>query len=256
MNDKSKRHSKLEETVDKFCNLVLDGFSDRWRQVTPRIYDQCTYPVIGGLLSRQATLAMELARSPAIWNGHTAPLILRCMTDCYITFAWILENPEIRANKYVDYGLGQLKLHIAHLKEDLATADGDADPLLLKMIDIREKWLNSQSADYFTDVNVGSWSEISTRDMAKEIDRESLYKFAYVPFSSAVHNMWHHVGAYNTKQCNNPLHKYHLVPCINDAHLDMDYLYRAAKYVSQTYELFDKKLEIESDVDLPITIFV
>ena len=73
----------------------------------PRSIDKHVHEAIGGLLARQATLAIELARSPMMWIGNVAPLILRCMTDAYITLAWILDDRGDRAKKYTEYGLGQ-----------------------------------------------------------------------------------------------------------------------------------------------------
>jgi hypothetical protein len=76
-----------------------------------------------------------------------------------------------------------------------------------------------------------------------------------LPFSGPVHNMWQHVGTYNVRQCRSAMHKHHLVPAIRPVPNDVDFMYRSAKYVSQTYELFDSKLEITSPVPLPIDFF-
>ncbi len=72
--------------------------------------------VIGALLARQTTIAVEFASAPAIWTPHSAPLMLRTMADVYITLAWILKEPEERAKKFVDDGLGAVKLELAHRK--------------------------------------------------------------------------------------------------------------------------------------------
>ena len=124
------------------------------------------------------------------------------------------------------------------------------------MIKVRKGWLNAQLADWATEVNVGSWSGMSTREMAKEIGRESIYKHAYVPFSGAAHNMWQHIGIYNVEPCTNPLHKWHVVPKVRRAPAHLDFMYRSAKYISMTFELFDEKMGIDSDVQLPEQFFV
>src|SRR5579864_1842229 len=59
------------------------------------------HEVIGALLARQVTLAVQLASIPVVWNGHTAPLVLRAMADVYISIAWILKDPLIRSQKFV-----------------------------------------------------------------------------------------------------------------------------------------------------------
>ena len=87
------------EFIDGFCVNVTASFDERWSKITPDLFEKNIHEAIGGLLARQATLAIELARSPMIWNGNVAPLILRCMTDAYITFSWILEDIDDRTKK-------------------------------------------------------------------------------------------------------------------------------------------------------------
>jgi len=247
--------NQLNELMDKYCAIVENGLFERWEKFDVKISDSETYEVIGGLLARQATLTIHLAQTPQDWNGHIAPLILRCMVDAYINLAWILGDPRNRAKQYILYGLGQEKLFIEYLKNSQKN-ERDKDPLVAKLIDVREKWLNSQRHDFLTEVNVGSWSGLSTRKMAKEAGCEELYKFAYVPFSGVAHNMWQHISVYNLQICKNPLHKYHKVPSIPRIPLNPDFVYRSAKYIDRSYELFDKTFNITIDTPLPLNWFV
>jgi hypothetical protein len=174
------------------------------------------------------------------------------MTDAHITLAWILHDPPERAKKYILYGLGQEKLQIEHLKADV---DQD-DEQIQQMIKMKESWLNSQRRDFMTEVNVGNWSGLNTRQMAIESDCEGLYKFAYTPFSGVAHNMWQHVSLYNLKPCVNPIHKYHKVPTILKAPLDPDYVYRSSKYVTRTYESIDEKFGLRIKTKMPLDYLV
>lgn len=249
-------YEEIDETISDFVqgykDIVVRGFDDRWRKVRQEIYDKHISETIGALLSRQATLSIEMATAPTTWNGHVAPLFLRCMIDAYITFAWILVDPKERSRRYIEYGLGQEKLFIEFLEEALEEEPNTYDSESIKeMIEARKHWLNGQLAEWATEVNVGSWSGMSSREMAREIGRESIYKHAYVPFSGAAHNMWQHVGIYNVEPCSNPLHKWHVVPKIRRAPVHPDFMYRSAKYVSMTYELFDEKMRIDCDIPLP-----
>jgi hypothetical protein len=199
--------------------------------------------VLGGLMARQVSLATQLAGAPSIWNGHLAPVVLRTMTDAYITFAWIWKDAETRAAMYIMYGLGQLKLQLEHLKAHVRSQGRDAekDPVVLSF----ENALNAERMTAFTEVNIGSWSGTDTRSMAEETGCLDLYRFAYAPFSQATHNMWPHIASYNLDFCASPLHRRHRIPVEGRVPLDVDYLYRAAKYVEKTFKLFDRNAAVD-----------
>jgi len=243
--------------VRGYHEVVLSGFRERRDHIQREVYENHIPEAVGGLLARQCTLSLELSQAPAMWNGHIAPLILRSQVDAHITISWVLEDLAERTLKYIHYGLGQEKLFIEYLEASQRDEGADDnDPDLEMLIKARKSWLNAQLADWATDVNVGSWSGKSVREMARETGRESDYRFAYVPFSGPVHNMWQHVGIYNVRWCRNPMHKFHRTADVFEAPLSADYMYRSSKYLSQTFLRFDDKLEFDSNHQLPIDFFV
>jgi len=240
---------QLLKVVAKYIDIVREGLDERWKSIANELYEPESQEVIGSLLARQATLTIQLACAPQIWNGHIAPLILRCMTDAHITLAWILKDPIDRAKRYILYGLGQEKLYIEHLKAGKTSGEeSEVDQL----IEVREGWLNSQRHDALTEVDVGAWSGMNTRDMAKEAGCTSLYNYAYLPFSGVVHSMWQHIALYNLKQCRNPLHKFHRVPTIAEAPLTPDFVYTSSKYVSRSYRVVDEKFALSCKTPYPM----
>jgi len=243
MND---QWNEVEELVEGYVETARAELAARWRHwqldlTTPELHE-----VIGALMARQVTLATQLAQSPGIWNAHIAPVFLRCMTDAYITFAWILKDPVERSRKFIFYGLGQHKLVLEHRKAALIAEQ--KDPAQDPSIKALEDWLNAQRFGFLTEVNVGSWSELSVRDMAEEAGCLDLYRYAYTPFSGAAHNMWHHVSRFNLQICENPLHRYHKVPVDSDLGLDPDFLYTAAKYLDKTFKLFDQTFSVQTGI--------
>jgi hypothetical protein len=247
----------LEQFLGEYCDVVDAGFTERWKLHTPEIYNNEISEAIGGLAARQATLAIEVGRNPGIWNSNIAPLILRCMTDTHITLAWILASPQDRSKEYIRFGLGQEKLFIEYLQNEAdQIPEGEIDDQIEQLIEIRKGWLNSQLMEWAIEVNVGSWSGKSTREMAAEAGCESLYKFAYVPFSGPAHSMWQHVGIHNVVPCKNPLHKNHRIPIIPEPRLDPDFLYRSSKYVSRTFDLLTKVLDLPCSIPLPVDFFL
>jgi hypothetical protein len=111
---RSNRQRAILDLMHRYCDNVELGLQDRWLKLEVGIYDTAPHEVSSALLARQATLAIQLARSPVSWNGHVAPLFLRAMVDAHISLAWVLRDPVPRAKQFILYGLGQEKLFIEH----------------------------------------------------------------------------------------------------------------------------------------------
>jgi hypothetical protein len=144
-------------------------------------------------------------------------------------------------------------LLMEHYKKEIE--DNPDNPLkenLEKMVSLKSTWINAQRRDFAVEVNLGNWAQLDYRKMAQEADCESLYKYAYKPFSHAAHNMWPHISMYNCKDCESPLHKHHLIPELHDFPLDIDFLFRSCKYVHMAYELFINKFDLKIDFALPM----
>ena len=239
MTDESAIWDGVSELAENYVRTVRAELSERWSNWDIDLSENEMHEVVGALLARQVTLATQLACSPSAWNGHIAPLVLRSMTDVYINLAWILEDPVQRSRQFILFGLGQEKLDIEHRRQELKReGKSDEDDVLIKA---KENWINQQRYTFLVEVNVGSWSGKPTRILAEESGCLDLFRYAYTPFSAAVHSTWNHVGRYNLTQCSNPLHKYHRIPIDRDFSPDIDYLYRAACYVEKTFQLFDEK---------------
>ncbi|SFV30751.1 DUF5677 domain-containing protein [Pseudoxanthomonas sp. KAs_5_3] len=253
----NESRAEFEDFLERYVDNVSQGMRDRWALYRPDTYNHEGSDAIAGLVARQATLAIEFAQNPGMWNGNLAPLVLRAMTDTHITLAWILKSPIDRGREYIKYGLGQEKLQIELLEnEEENIPDEEKHPALSELIEHRRRWLNSQLQEWAIDVNLGSWSGKSTRDMAMEAECESLYKFAYMPFSGAAHSMWQHVGIYNVERCKRALHKGHRIPQILSFSPDIDYLYRSSKYVSRTYSALSSELGLQVETILPVEFFL
>ena len=233
--------------IETFADRAREELEHRLKKWPPDLANRNVHEAVGALLARQVTLASQLASSPAIWNGHIAPLILRAMADAYITLAWLLKEPAERSQKFINYGLGQEKLHLEHRRAQMEAREPQEGER--EYCDAVEAWINSQRATFVTDVNLGSWSGLNTRTMAEEAGCLDFYNYVYSPFSGCVHSMWQHVARYNLRDCGNPLHRYHWVPAVRDISPDPDYLYLAAKYLQKTFTAFDDAVGITADIE-------
>jgi hypothetical protein len=238
--------SKIEELIRCFIKQARLELKERWERWTIDLSQNEIHEVVGALLARQVTLSRQMAENPPIWNGHIAPIILRAMADVYISLAWVLKDPLERSRKFVLYGLGQAKLQLEHRKAQIG--DRDPTPEEKMLIEASEAWINSQRFTFLTEVNVGSWSGIPTRQMAEEADCIDFYNYVYNPSSACTHSMWHHIAQYNLRQCANPLHQYHQVPEDPEFPMDSYSLYLSAKYLQKTFSAFDRKFGIKVDV--------
>ena len=114
------------------------------------------------------------------------------------------------------------------------------------LIELLERWINSQQYGFLTDVNLGSWAEINQRKMAEEVGETNFYNYCYTSYSAGVHSMWHHIGVYNLEQCMNPLHRYHKVPVVLELGADVQILLLAGKYLQMVFDLFDTNTETKT----------
>src|SRR5262249_45346466 len=126
-------HRFLSNTLSEYIRLARREFDERMGAWDIDIFEKETNEVIGGLLARQLSLAINVAKSPSIWNAHILPIILRCMADVYITLCWISKDARARARQFVEYGLGQEKLAIEKFRESLSE-ETDPDPEALEFL--------------------------------------------------------------------------------------------------------------------------
>lgn len=239
MTEHEKQIEDFIVAVEKKIRLEL---RERCETLKPDFSNPEVFSVLLALLARQATLAIELSHAPQLWNGHSSPLFLRAMADLHITFSWITEAAEERTRKYLEHGLGQAVLMIEHRKANLDNVAPEDKELFQKAIEADEDWINVQKLAFLVDVNVGSWSEKKTRDMAKESDTSDFYNNVYLPFSQCAHSTWYHVGKYNSLPSDSPLNRPLWKPNIYDQSPDVWELHLAAKYLDKTFNVFDRKI--------------
>lgn len=233
--------SFLTQAIDEYVQCAREGFFARMNEWNRDIFDNEVNEVVGGLLARQMSLARTLAQSPQVWNPHILPVVLRCMADVYITFCWIVKDVNARSRQFVEYGLGQEKLVLEKYREYLAK-ESEPDPDVLAMVDDRERTLDAERYRFLIPVNVGSWSERNTRDMAKEVEEEQFYDFVFTQCSPAVHSTWQHIWQTNLHPCSNPLHMGHRLPVDLEFPPDLHMFTNSAKYLCKTFAKFDSQI--------------
>jgi Family of unknown function (DUF5677) len=243
MQTMKKEMSKaLDHLIKNYISRLENDLQVRWNSLDIDLTNKEVYEVLSGQLARQITLGTQFAKNPNCWTFDLAPVILRCMADNYINFAWIAKSPTDRAKKFILYGLGQEKLILEHRKKQIINDGGD--PENDSFAKLTEEWLNSQRYTFLTEVNVGAWAGISTRQMAEEAGCMDFYNYVYTPFSTVAHNTWGHIARYNLTISNNPLHKFLKVPFIGGELIDIYNIRLATKYVDKMTRKFDEVFSI------------
>jgi hypothetical protein len=248
-----KEKLNITKCVNNYVENVNKDLKIRWNNWEKDLIDNNIYEVIGGILSRQSSLAIQLATNVKMWNEDIAPIILRTMADNHINLAWILVNPKEHSKKFIIHGLGQLKLELEHSKNNLTEINDE----MKEFIEREEQFINSQKYTFLTEVNLGSWSGLTTRKMAEEADLLDFYNYVYQPFSNCIHSTWAHISKHNTIVSDNPLHRLLRQPMIIEFEPNISHLNLAGKYLDKSINAFDKvfKLDIklESTFDKLLT---
>jgi len=248
--NKEKLHPVIRFGID-YESYAWSVVDDIWSKLPVDIYQSEFFEVIGALMARQCNLAIKLAQNPSLWDYHSGPLFLRAMTDTYITAAWICKDPIDRAQKFILYGLGQEKLQIEQLKAALETVPPEDRDRLQQRIEIQQAWLNAQHYSFLQHVDVGSWSGISVREMAKEAGCLDLYNFAYTGWSHAAHGTWNHVGRFDAFPSNEPLHKHIWQPANLEHGQQIDLVVQGTKYFDELCVLTVGEFKLKMDLPNP-----
>jgi hypothetical protein len=129
----------LQHLVEQFVSRAREEFESRLAQWPTDLSREEAHEVLGALLARQVTLACEMAICPSIWNGHTAPLLLRAMADVYVSLAWVIQDPVTWSRQFIHYGLGQAKLQLEHRKAELKARPAESAEQE-ELVEVLEAW--------------------------------------------------------------------------------------------------------------------
>ena len=206
--DKMKVDKILNET-SKYINSIIAYLDMVSRQYKYDLYNPSKDEVLLGLFSRITRLFLRFISLPELWARDIAGIFLRCLTDTTITFAYLAQyGKEEEYRAFVAYGEGKEKLLMLHLQDnhpDRTAFDG-------RSIDDVIEDLGGGFHIEIMNVDLGGWSKLSMREMAKLVGMEEYYRLVYDPSSSDVHGTWISLRTSNLLRCIQPLHRYHFIP--------------------------------------------
>ena len=177
-NSNDEEGIELGPIIEGYCTNVDRELAARLEGWPLDFAQLHVHEVVGGMLARQATLAKDIAWSPALWTGNSAPILLRAMADVYINIAWLILDPNERCRKFILFGLGQAKLELEHRRAQIGTREPTQEEQA--MLEFGERWIDRQRIGWLLDVDLGKWSSLSVRQMAEEAGCIDFYNYVDV----------------------------------------------------------------------------
>ncbi|SHG85421.1 DUF5677 domain-containing protein [Flagellimonas flava] len=231
--------NKWIKSLKSIISLSLERLESRWNSWEIDATKITIYEVTGAMVARQISLAKSFSNNPQAWNNDLAPLIMRAMVENIINLKWILKDPLVRSRKFVEWGIGNEKLQVEKRVREIEESGGNPDEDLATESNIA--WIDFHRYTFLTEVNLGSWSGKSVRQMSIEAECKDFYDLVYDPFSNNSHSSWNHIGKFNVQISENPLHRFLRTPYVDSGHIDPFYAELSMKYLSMVFDTFESK---------------
>lgn len=232
---------QTQEELQEIVNIGIDykiqlfnAVKKAWFKCKIDLLSPNKTEVLGGLLSRQMRLATAIMINPELWTVDIGRILLRCMVDCDITLAWLVQHGAAEDfKKFIEYGLGQEKLLLSHL-EDVVEKQPEFHEIKSSLEEGKD-WINTQLFTFLLPVNLASWTTKTIRQMAEETNRMDIYNLSYSPLSAVLHGSWNAIAKINLQLCYNPLHKLHRIPQFEDPPLYLETMLQANKIMEKSF---------------------
>lgn len=148
-----------------------------------------------------------------LFNSISARSCVRVLIENYIMMKYLVKNEATHTNiwrEYQYYGIGAYKLVLSRFREIGGSIDSHFDEKYIEAL------VNEFKNEEFIDMDTSYFDNQRIRDKAISVDEKNLYGLYYDYDSSYEHGMWGAIRESSLLKCNNPAHKYHCVPDIND----------------------------------------
>ncbi len=170
----------LVEVLESNAKVARAYITDLWKKVTCDLYDPTRDEILFGLFSRLVRLYCLIIDNPQLWSRDTGGIMLRCLTECAITFTYLVtRGDKDDFQKFKEYGEGQEKLLMLHLQDNYkgeTTLEGrDAATI--------SDELGGFSVE-MTNIELGHWTKKDARKLAEDAGMEQFYRLVFSPTSS------------------------------------------------------------------------
>lgn len=148
-----------------------------------------------------------------LFNSITGRTCVRVLVEDFIMMKYLSKNEALHDNIWRDYqlyGMGLYKLILARYRELDHSDDSHFDGRFIQELvnEFKDEEFINMDTRYFDNQNI--------RVKAESVGEKSLYGLYYDYDSSFEHGLWGAIRESALLKCNNPAHKYHCIPDIED----------------------------------------
>jgi hypothetical protein len=199
-----------QECFQKYFQIANDIWETIEKYYKIDFYDPLKDEILLSLACRIYRLTIHVISFIPNWTEDISEVFVRMVLESYIYYHWLKKNgKKDDYQKFYEYGLGQQKLRMEHLKQYFKNQglSEEAEKQNLSL-----DFLKRHKMPEFVPVNVGNPLNKNLRIIADEADCREIYALMYSPSSSAVHGMYDSLDLFYSRTCVNPFHCQHKVP--------------------------------------------
>jgi hypothetical protein len=216
--DEKEEIRELATNNANVCIAYLDRVADIHSY---DLYDPSRDEVLLGLFSRLTRLYVMALTTPPLWAPDMAGIILRCLADTAITFAYLTKCGKAEEfTSFISYGEGKEKLLMLQLQ--------DRYPMQKSVQGKTSEDIANELGGGFMpemiDINLADWTKKSARDLALASGTDEIYRLVYDPASTHLHGTWMSIQKANLVRCIQPIHRFHKIPGMFEPPLYADML--------------------------------
>ena len=148
-----------------------------------------------------------------LFNSISGRSCVRVLIEDYIMMKYLMKNEAFHENIWHDYqlyGLGLYKLVLARHRESDCLEESHFDEKYIEAL------VNEFKGEEFINMDTRYFDKQNIRSKAESVNEKSLFGLYYDYDSSFEHGLWGAIRESSLLKCNNPAHKYHCVPDIED----------------------------------------
>lgn len=148
-----------------------------------------------------------------LFNTISGRSCVRVLIENYIMIKYLVKNEKTHDNIWRDYkmyGIGLYKLVLARHREAGMLVDSHFDQEYVEAL------VNEFKPEEFIDMDTKYFDKQNIRLKAESVEEKALFGLYYDYDSSFEHGLWGAIRESSLLKCNNPAHRYHCIPDIDD----------------------------------------